>query len=155
MSTALNGLLRRKNEAANSSTTSVHETSGSVQANPENVDADLENDEDALVTNDVPAGTREPMQVEQTASALPDSEESPASANIDGALKEPAKLSEETVAPVPENEKVASQQELADQMSAQYREAIGKTASDEVPRTEDAEGAPEETPTSPSKEPLP
>ena len=155
MSTALNGLLRRKNEVANSSTTSVNETSGSVQVNPENVDADLENDEDALVTIDVPAETREPIQVEQTAGALPESEDSAASAVIEGALEEPAKLSEQTVAPVPGNENVASQQESADQTSAQDEGGIGKNASDEVVGTEDAEGAPEETATSPLKDPLP
>lgn len=64
MSTALNGLLRRKNDAASSSTTSVNEPANTAQAESETTDADVD-DEDALVTNDVPAEVQEPPVIQQ------------------------------------------------------------------------------------------
>lgn len=57
MSNALNGLLRRKNDTAGSSTTSPHDTATPTQS--EKDVSEIEDDEDALAASDAPADVRE------------------------------------------------------------------------------------------------
>jgi hypothetical protein len=73
MSSALNGLLRRKNDAGGSSTTSLQDTASSAGPPTENDDSQIEDEEDALATSDVP----------------PDHQEQPARSKADGPSEEP------------------------------------------------------------------
>ncbi|GHJ85637.1 hypothetical protein NliqN6_2039 [Naganishia liquefaciens] len=141
MSTALNGLLRRKNEAANSSTASLNESTISAQVNPENVDVDLENDEDALVTSDVPAERQEAVAMQEIARSLPETEDTPATASKEVVIQAP--LEEQATTPVLANGSSAAQQESVEQASTEDSEGIEKKTSDEVAATDVAQDAQE------------
>jgi hypothetical protein len=97
MSTALNGLLRRKNDPANSSTTSVNEPRTIAQEEPENMDADID-DEDALVTNDVPAEVQEPPVIQQAEDKLLETDNAVTPSSAEVVKDEPFPLSNETTA---------------------------------------------------------
>ena len=141
MSTALNGLLRRKNEAANSSTASLNESTISAQVNPENADVDLENDEDALVTSDVPAERQEAVAMQEIARSLPETEDTPATASKEVVIQAP--LEEQATTPVLANGSSAAQQESVEQASTEDSEGIEKKTSDEVAATDVAQDAQE------------
>lgn len=133
MSTAFNGLLRRKNDAASSSTASLNETpANATHVNGDNTDAGLEDDEDALVTNDVPAETQEPAVPQQMDGKLLTSEDTAVLQQGSDDMEAHLLPSNETAPPALRIESVSAEQESTNQESLQNEGKPDEKVSDEA-----------------------